>query len=75
MNEVSPESAKGEEIRGTVQQELSEKRLWESTKASLLKWSTALPAFSFLLACVSENAFFGKHPLWELLRGTGEGGN
>ena len=48
----------------------------ERFNAALFKWLAAVPAFSFLLACANEDAFHGKHPLWELLRGTGgNGGN
>lgn len=48
----------------------------ERINATLFKWLAAVPAFSFLLACANEDAFHGKHPLWELLRGTGgNGGN
>lgn len=44
-----------------------------SLRAALLKWASALPAVSYLLACSNEGAFFGHNPVWELLRGTGEG--
>jgi hypothetical protein len=47
----------------------------KSLRAALLKWASALPAVSYLLACANEGAFFGNNPVWELLRGTGEGGN
>lgn len=42
-------------------------------RAALLIWASALPAVSYLLACANEGAFFGNNPVWELLRGTGEG--
>lgn len=47
----------------------------KSFRAALLKWASALPAVSYVLACANEGAFFGNNPIWELLRGTGEGGN
>jgi hypothetical protein len=42
--------------------------------AHIAKWACAFPTVAALFALITEHAFFGRSAIWEVLRGTGEGG-
>lgn len=42
--------------------------------AQLTKWACAFPTLSAIFALLTEQVFFGRSAIWEVLRGTGEGG-
>ncbi len=38
------------------------------------KWACAFPTIAAVFAIITEQAFFNRSAVWEMLRGTGDGG-
>jgi hypothetical protein len=41
---------------------------------TLAKWACASPTIAALFAIATERIFFGGNDIWQMLRGTGDGG-